>query len=554
MKIAQQAIKNHTVRFGSQILTQAAIRLGTVIDSAETTVESIVLDQRLAPLLHDLPAPDRKTREAARQALYNLLMQYKAPLMPGAELTLLDQDGNVVTTYSQPFKPKDLIPANLSPKLKSWRLRYDPNYQSSDLMVTGRLLELIVRIVSLPGRPQNGWIVLHLDYRIVESIMTNITLQEGALNRFQTDVVVFGPEEKVIFPWIVPSDSILTGAYRKLSGQLRNVETIEEKSNGEHFLVIAAPVPWTSWEIYIEAPTSRLYTELNQIYNSIFIIGFICALIAIFSAAMITYFVTKPVNKLRNVMHFVEEGNLSVRAPEGGPLEIQILGRAFNRMLHEVDRLTKRLVAEENEKRTAVIQALQAQIAPHFLFNTLAAMAGMTIKRSPEEVAQALRSLKRLLYLSIGKNGDFVTLADEFEHIRHYIYLMNIRYPGRFSLQMELPERLRDCRIIRLVLQPIVENSVYHGLKLQGGMIQVSAFCETGDVIIQVTDNGQGMSPELLNAVWKRDQNRSGVGIRNVDARLKFSFGPNYGVTLTSSTGEGTTVSLRIPFQDIIKS
>jgi two-component system sensor histidine kinase YesM len=334
---------------------------------------------------------------------------------------------------------------------------------------------------------------------------------------------------------------------------MRKVETVEERSNGENFLVIAAPVPWTSWEIYIEAPTSRLYTELNQIYNSIFIIGFICALIAIFSAAMITYFVTKPVNKLRNIMRFVEEGDLSVRAPEDGPLEIQILGRAFNRMLHEVDRLTKRLVAEENEKRTAVIQVLQAQIAPHFLFNTLAAMAGMTTKRSPEEVAEALRSLKRLLYLSIGKYGDFVTLADEFEHIRHYIYLMNIRYPGRFSLQMELPVKLRDCRINRLVLQPIVENCVYHGLKLRGGLIRVSAFCETGDVIIQITDNGQGMSPQQLNAVWKRDQSRSGVGIRNVDERLKLSFGSGYGLTLASSIGEETIVTLRIPFQDITK-
>lgn len=553
MKIAQQAIKNHTVRFGSKILTQAAFRLGSVIDSSETNVESIILDRRLAPLIPDLSAPDRKTREAARQALHDLLIQYKAPLLPGAELTIVDSNGNVVTTSDQHFAPKDLIPANLSQKLKIWRLRYLPSYKSSDLMVTNRLLEFIVRIVSLPGRPQNGWIVLHLDYRIVESIMTNISLQEDALSRFQSDAVVFGPEGKVIFPWVAPSDSILTCAYQKLSGQMRNVETIEETSNGKNFLVIAAPVPWTSWEIYIAAPTSRLYTELNQIYNGILIIGFICALIAVFSAVMITFFVTKPVDKLRNVMSFVKEGDLSVRAPEGGPQEIQILGQAFNQMLYEVDRLTKRLVAEESDKRTAVIQALQAQIAPHFLFNTLAAMAGMTMKRPPAEVAEALRSLKRLLYLSIGKHGDFVTLADEFEHIRHYIYLMNIRYPGRFSLQLELPEKLRNCRIIRLVLQPIVENSLHHGLKLRSGNIWVSAFCENDDCIIQIADNGQGMSPEQLNAVfntvWKRDPSRSGVGIRNVNERLKLGFGPGYGLTITSVAGEGTTVSLRIPYR-----
>lgn len=551
IKIAQHAIKNHTVRFGGKILTQAAFRLGSVIDSAETSVESVILDRRLAPLLHELSARDRKAREAARLSLHDLLIQYKASLLPGSELSIVDYNGNTVSTSDQHFVPNDLNSTVLPQQLKKWRLRYYPNYKSSDVIVTNRMLELIVRIVSLPGQPQNGWIILHMDYRIVESIMTNISLHEDALSRFQSDAIVFGPEQQVIFPWIAPSDSILTCAYQKLSGQIRKVETIEERYNGKNFLVIATPVPWTSWEIYIAAPTNRLYTELNQIYNGILIIGFICALLAIISAAMITYFFTEPVNKLRNVMRFVAEGDLSVRAPESGPLEIQILGQAFNQMLHEVDRLTKRLVAEENEKRTAVIQALQAQIAPHFLFNTLAAMAGMAIKRPPAEVAEALISLKRLLYLSIGKPGDFVTLADEFEHIRHYIYLMNIRYPGRFRLQLELPENLRKCRIIRLVLQPIVENSVHHGLKLQSGNIWVSAFCENDDCIIQITDNGQGMSPEKLNAVfntvWKRDPSRSGVGIRNVDERLKLSFGPGYGLTLTSIEGEGTTVFLRIP-------
>ncbi|HEX3044328.1 MAG TPA: histidine kinase, partial [Bacillota bacterium] len=479
MKIAQQAIKNHTVRFGSKILTQAAFRLGSMIDSNQTTVQSIILDQRLTPLLQNLSAPDWKTRESAVLVLHNLLIQYKAALLPGSELTILDSEGNVVTTFGQNLAPKDLIPADISKNLRIWRLQYFPDFISSEFMVDGRFLELIVRIVSLPGRPQNGWVILHLDYRIVESIMLNISLQDSVPSGFQSDVVVFGPKQQVIFPWIAPSDSILTSAYQKLSGQMRNVETIEEISNRENFLVIGTPVPWTSWEVYIKAPTSLLYTELNQIYNSILIIGLICTLVAVFSAAMITHFVTKPVNKLRKVMRFVEEGDLTVCAPEDGPLEIQTLGRSFNRMLREMDRLTKRLVSEENEKRTAVIQTLQAQIAPHFLFNTLAAMAGMTIKRPPAEVAEALLSLKRLLYLSIGKNGDFVTLADEFEHIRHYIYLMNIRYPGRFSLQMELPEKLRNCRTIRLVLQPIVENSVYHGLKLRGGVIQVSAFWET---------------------------------------------------------------------------
>ncbi|HEX3045433.1 MAG TPA: sensor histidine kinase [Bacillota bacterium] len=583
IQIAQQVIRNHTVRFGGKMLTQAAYRLGSVIDNAENTVDSLILDRRLAPLLHDLSARDRRVSQGARQALHELLLQYQTSLLPGAELIVISPAGDTVTTYNLQPLPNNFLPESRSTKNfltdtylkdayltdthldkpKVWRLRYYPFYQNSDSRASGRLLQLTARIISLPGQSQSGWIILHLDYRIVESIMTNISLLEDTLSRSRSDVIVYGPEKQIIFPWVAPSDPILDSAYQKLSGQLRNIKTIEEKVNGISHLIIAVSVPWTPWEVYISAPTSRLYAGVNQIYNSVWVIGFFCAIFAILAATMISFFVTKPVNKLRKVMRMVEEGNLSVIAPESGPLEIQSLGRAFNRMLHEVDRLTKRLVAEESERRNAVIKALQAQIAPHFLFNTLAAMAGMTAKRPPAEVAEALRSLKRLLHLSIGKDGAFVTLADEFEHVHHYLYLMNIRYPGRYFLQMDLPPELRRCRIIRLVLQPLVENCIQHGFKLQGGLIRVWACREsvsdsetngpgTGDaVLICVKDNGQGMSPEKLHAVWSQNPNQSGVGVRNVDERLKLTFGPDYGLTLDSSKGEGTTVSLRIPFEKV---
>ncbi len=550
IKIAQQVIVNHTSRFGGNMLSQAAYRLGSVIDNAETTVDSLIIDRRLAPLLHDLSSAKPQLNKGARLALGDLLRQYKASLLPGAELILVDSTGNMVTTYSLQPIPPDLVPQNLSTEFKVWGLRYLPYYHTGDSTLSGRLLELTARIISLPGQTQSGWIILHLDYRIVESIMTNITLGERNLSRFQSDAIVFGPAQQVIFPWIAPTDRVLAGAYQKLSGRLRETETVEKTIDGKKYLVIAAPVPWTSWQLYISAPAKQLYAGLEQIYDYIVSIGVICILVAIFSATLISFLVTKPVNKLRKAMRLVEEGDFNVRAPESGPLEIQTLGRAFNRMLSEVDLLTRSLVAEESSRKTAVIKALQAQIAPHFLFNTLAAMAGMTAKRPPGEVAEALRSLKRLLHLSIGRDGDFVTLADEFEHIHHYLYLMNIRFPGKFCLEMELPEELRYCLTIRLILQPIVENCLQHGLKFRGGKIRVAAMCENHRVIIKIVDNGEGISQEQLGGIWEMKQNQSGVGVRNVDERLKLSFGPEYGLRIDSLKGEGTTVSILIPFQE----
>ena len=549
IKITQQVIRNHTARFGGKMLTQAAYRLGSVIDNAEITVASIILDYRLAPLLNDFASSDPNLQEKGRVGLYELLRQYKKSLLPGTELMIITSNRNMVSTYNYQTVSSNVIPEELTDKPKEWQLRYLSSYKSSDLLFSGRLLELKAKIISLPWQKQSGWIVLHLDYRIVESIMTNITLQENSRNRFQSDVVVFGPNNQVIFPWIAPSDQILTRAYQRLSGKLEDTEMIEESIDGEKHLVIATPVPWTSWEMYISAPTKYLYASLEQIYNNIIIIGLICTIIAILGATIISFVITEPIDKLRKVMHLVEEGDFTVRAPESGPLEIKTLGRAFNLMLQEVNLLTKRLVTEEGERKTAMIKALQAQIAPHFLFNTLAAMAGMTAKRPPEEVAAALRSLKRLLYLSIGRDGDFVTLANEFEYIHHYIHLMNIRYPDKLTLKINLPAELENYLTLRLIVQPIVENCLQHGLKWQKGQIDITAYQDDSDIIIDITDNGAGMTPEQISDLWQQDQNRTGIGIRNVDERLKLSYGINYGLTVVSVPEQGTTVSLRIPCQ-----
>lgn len=149
IKIAQQVIKNHNARFGSKMLTQAAFRLGSVINYAEITVDSIILDRRLAPLLHNLSSPDRRTHEAAKRALYNLLIQYKSSLLPGTELSIIDFSGNAVTTYHITSTPKELIPATPTAKPKVWRLRYFPNNITNDLNFSSRLLELTARIISL---------------------------------------------------------------------------------------------------------------------------------------------------------------------------------------------------------------------------------------------------------------------------------------------------------------------------------------------------------------------------------------------------------------------
>ncbi len=205
---------------------------------------------------------------------------------------------------------------------------------------------------------------------------------------------------------------------------------------------------------------------------------------------------------------------------------------------------------EQEEKRRTEIKALQHQIAPHFLYNTLDSIVWMAEGGRMDEVIDMTTNLARLLRLSIGSGDAMVALSTELEHLHSYLTIQQMRYRDRLHFIIDTDPAVRGCRLPRLTLQPIVENAIYHGIKNRpgGGTVAVSAWAEAGDVVIEVSDDGPGIERSLLEGLRRQEIEPSGgVGLKNVHQRLALTFGNRYGLTFGSDTAVGTTVRITIP-------
>jgi two-component system sensor histidine kinase YesM len=214
--------------------------------------------------------------------------------------------------------------------------------------------------------------------------------------------------------------------------------------------------------------------------------------------------------------------------------------------MHEV-------VLEQEAKRKSEMKALQAQINPHFLYNTLDSIVWMA-ETNNSEVVTMTEALARLFRITLSRGEDQITLEQELEHVRNYLIIQSLRYINKFDYELDAEESLLQNKVLKLILQPLVENSIYHGIKnkRQKGHIRITARAEHGRLLILVQDDGIGMSPEkaatiLQSAASDHKDRFSGIGVRNVHERIQLYYGPEYGLQFESKPGEGTTVKVWLP-------
>lgn len=209
-------------------------------------------------------------------------------------------------------------------------------------------------------------------------------------------------------------------------------------------------------------------------------------------------------------------------------------------------------VYEQKQKRKSELKALQAQINPHFLYNTLDSIIWMSEAGQSDEVVEMTSALAKLLRQSISNDHEQVELGQEMEYVKNYLTIQKMRYQDKLEYTIEVDPQVRHVMIVKLVLQPIVENAIYHGIKYKGskGTLRIRAFAESEDVCIVIEDNGIGMDDTALNIIFDETQKihkQNGVGVPNVQKRLKLYYGDKYGITYESKVGIGTRATIRIP-------
>lgn len=347
--------------------------------------------------------------------------------------------------------------------------------------------------------------------------------------------------------------------YNKITPQLLEKMNSMEKDNfiaridQEEYQVVTATFEKADWKVLSLTSTGQLKESMYDTLG--IVIAAIVLVMVILGVALsrILTGVVNPILRLKGHIDLADEGHLSERAEVLNHNETGALSKSFNKMLDRIENLMGEVVNEQEEKRKYELQALQAQINPHFLYNTLDSIIWMAEAKN-SDVVPMTEALAKLFRISLNKGNEFIRIEDEMEHVRNYLVIQSMRYTDKFTYHIEINDEVRYCKTIKLIVQPIVENSIYHGIKKKRGKgrIDILACRKNEKLCIRVRDDGNGMNEETCQAILTKDSkfentSGSGIGVKNVNERIQLYFGKEYGLRYTSALGEGTTAELILP-------
>ncbi len=306
------------------------------------------------------------------------------------------------------------------------------------------------------------------------------------------------------------------------------------------------------WKVVGVSYISEMVTakEMELLGNICVMLTIIMGLTMIVSF-LVSRLVTKPIQRLiRAMQEFEKDAAGYVYRPVEGTTEIEALSQSYEHMVGKIQNLMKQVRQEEISLRKTELKALQAQINPHFLYNTLDAIGWLCEEERCRDAVEMVNALAKLFRISISKGHELITIEKEVEHAGSYLKIQNFRYKNQFSYDFQIEEECLRYYCNKITLQPIIENAIYHGLDrmVDEGHIQIRIYSEGEDVIFRVEDNGVGMSEEQCRSILHKEPgDNSGIGIKNVNDRIKIYFGKEYGISIESELDEGTTVIIRMP-------
>jgi two-component system, sensor histidine kinase YesM len=327
------------------------------------------------------------------------------------------------------------------------------------------------------------------------------------------------------------------------------IQTVNEKD----YLVSFDTIESTQWILATITDYQGIINDANTVRNYIVLVGFITLILLILITYIISSKITTPIASLKNTMNLIHKGDLSHTADISSNDEVGELATSFNYMIQRINTLMHEVVEEQAEKRKSELRVLQDQINPHFLYNTLDSIIWMAESKDPNTVPM-IEALSNLFRISLNRGQEMITIQEELEHVKNYLYILSMRYYERFDYSFDIDPNTLKYKIPKLLLQPLVENAIYHGIKSKStkGLIVIRTCFTQENLVLTVIDDGVGMTPTKVmhllndNAPIESEEG-SGIGVTNVHQRIKLYFGPSYGITIQSIESVGTTVNINLP-------
>lgn len=399
------------------------------------------------------------------------------------------------------------------------------------------------------GRTTEGYGIVMISIPIEELRSQLQVLQGDSLLVDRSNQIIAGTDKQLANEQLLETVNSQSGG----SGTL--VATIHDTAKSVHYQLIKN----TDWTIIQIVSNDVLFKDMDQIrkFNTLLIV--IIFFLYIVISFSISNRISRPLRLLNKKIASMEASDFNSYIPAKGMIEVAGLIHTYNNMLHQIKALLVRLKAEYQLKEQLRFKMLQAQINPHFILNTLSNVKWMAYMRKADEVGDMLSSLGAILEASLGKNTPIISLHDEIEYIRNYVILQKIKYNEKLVVEFFVPDELLHSEIIRFILQPIVENAIYHGIeKKQGtGHIMISARREDNQLLIEIKDDGIGMDANRLEYVRNTladcdsgdvNDTYKSIGLVNVHQRIRLHYGPSYGIDIASEESSGTCVRIVLPY------
>jgi two-component system, sensor histidine kinase YesM len=337
-----------------------------------------------------------------------------------------------------------------------------------------------------------------------------------------------------------------------------HTETIEKIIDHNKFQIIYNVYPSIQWKVVGVFSLDETTEVVSRVQFYTILVAVITLLLAFIASWFFTSSIINPVNKLKSLMENVEEGKFNLPFNSKYNDEIGQLGRSYNRMIQEISRLIQLVYQEQKNKREAELKILQAQIKPHFLYNTLDTIQWMAYEYNAHRIVEMVNALTTLFRIGLNRGNEYISVKEELSHVESYLIIQMTRYESKLEYEIQAVDEILQYKMIKLLLQPLVENAIYHGIKNKRGKgkIVINVSEEAGSLFLSVMDTGSGIPNEkvneineILHTVNSIEHKKSGYGLFNVNDRIKLVYGPEYGLLIESLYGEWTKVIIHLPLK-----
>ena len=420
----------------------------------------------------------------------------------------------------------------------------DPSYRYYWVVSLSRTVEL-----TRNGNSMLGVLLVDMNYSSIEQL-----LEKANTDTSGEYVYLMAPDGEIIYH---PKQNLIhMGLYEENNTEAAGYEdtTVKENFHGEKRLVTVKTISYTGWKLISVVPMKSFSMGMTGMRNLVVLLVALTVLAVVILNQMVSARISKPLRRLNDSVKEWEAGNMNPDIYIGGSMEVEHLGKTLRSTVAQIRQLMDDIVVEQEEKRKSELDALQSQINPHFLYNTLDSIVWMISGERYDDAVFMITQLASLFRISLSKGKTVIKIEDEVKHARNYMNIQKIRYKNSFEVDFQIEEDILDGCIVKLVLQPLLENAIYYGMEFMDGEgeIHVRGYRKDKDVYLEVEDNGLGMpeeeAAELLNGKERPHKHGSGVGLVNVHSRLKLRFGEAYGLVIHSCPDEGMMVQIHIPY------